>query len=390
MIMSLEKILARVLVCALPLVLLLGCSPSEPGKKTGENSVIKLGAYFPMTGMYAAGGQMTMEGINLAHKLRPQVIGKKVKIALVDNKSDKVESANAVSRLINSEGVIAIIGTYASTNAIAGAEICEKAKIPMIAPSATNPMVTQGKRYIFRACFIDPFQGYVMAKYAAKVLGADSVVIIQDIAADYSVGLASFFKKSFVEFTNNKDSVLEILSYQTGDQDFTAQLTKTKSLNPDVIFMPGYFGDIAIFARQAQEIGIKAPLLAADAAQAPELIEIGGDAVEGMIFSNHYSPESSTEGIGKDFVDAFKKEYNRTPNAFSALGFDVYNMILDVIERAGKVTPESIRQGIANLKDYEAVTGKITIDENGNAKKSAVILQVKNGKFAFLDVVHPD
>jgi len=369
------------------LICLIGCSTSEKTEEISDE--IKFGAYFPMTGAYAAGGQMTMEGIKLANKLRPRVTDKNIRVILVDNKSDKVESANAVSRLINSEKVVAIIGTYASSNAIAGAELCERAGVPMIAPSATNPMVTQGKKYVFRACFIDPFQGEVMAKYAINKLNTKTVVIIQDLAADYSVGLSNFFKKSFVKLTENEDSILETLSYQTGDQDFTAQLTKTKSLNPDCIFIPGYFGDIALFARQAQEVGIKAPLLAADAAQAPELIEIGGSAVEGLIFSNHYAPESSSEGIGKKFVDAFKKEYNSIPNAFSALGFDVYNMIADVIEQSGDPSPEKIKDGIKNLKDYQAVTGKITIDENGNARKSAVILMVKNGKFKYIDVVHP-
>ncbi|MBU1625865.1 ABC transporter substrate-binding protein, partial [bacterium] len=344
---------------------------------------------FPMTGSYAAGGQMCMDGVNMAHKLRPQVLGKDVKVILVDDKSDKVESANAVSRLINAEKVVAVIGEYCSSDSIAGAEICEKAKIPMISPSATNPMVTQGKKYVFRACFIDPFQGKVMAKYAVDTLGAKNVVIIQDIAADYSVGLSSFFKKSFIELTKDDKSILEVLSYQTGDQDYTAQLVKTKSLNPDVIFMPGYFGDIALFARQAKDTGIKAPLLAGDGAQAPELIEIGGEAVEGLIFCTHYAPESSTEGVGKDFVEAYRKEYNKEPDAFSALGFDVYNMVIDVIQNAGEATPENIRNGFANLKDYNAVTGIITIDENGNANKNAVILQVKDGKFAFLDTVKP-
>lgn len=369
----------------LSLILFIACSNSEKAKESSD--VIKLGAFFPMTGSFAAGGEQSMDGINLAHKLRPEVLGKKVNVILVDDKSDKVESANAVSRLINSEKVVAIIGEYCSSDSIAGAEICEKAKIPMISPSATNPMVTQGKKYVFRACFIDPFQGEVMAKYAVNKLGAKNVVIIQDNAADYSVGLSSFFKKSFIELTKDEKSILGVLSYQTGDQDFTAQLTKTKSLNPEAIFMPGYFGDIALFARQAKDVGIKAPLLAGDGAQAPELIQIGGNAVEGLIFSTHYAPESSTEGVGKNFVEAFRKEYNKEPDAVSALGYDVYNMIIDVIQKSGEVTPESIRNGFANLKDYDAVTGKITIDENGNARKNAVILQVKNGKFAFLDVV---
>ena len=374
------------LVAIIPM-LLAGCGKVEvPGEAGGA---IKIGAYFPMTGPYAAGGQMTMEGIELAKKLRNTALGRPVEIVLVDNKSEKVESANAVSRLIESEKVAAVIGTYASSNAIAGAEVCEKAGIPMLAPSATNPLVTEGKSYAFRACFIDPFQGWVMAKYAVEDLGAGKAVIIQDIAADYSVGLAAFFKRAFVEFTGDPDAILKTLSYQTGDQDFTAQLTVTKSRRPDVLFVPGYFGDLALIARQAKELGIEARILAAAAAQAPELIEIGKEAVEGLIFSNHYTPEQSTDEIGKKFLDAYSEAYGKAPNAFAALGYDTYNILLDIMEKEGSADPERIRKGLEELKDYHGVTGVITMDENGDAVKSAVILTVRDGKFEYVTRVNP-
>lgn len=366
----------------------LGCQ-SDQGRGPAGTDVIKIGAYFPMTGPYAAGGQMTMDGINLAHQRRPKVLGRTVQTVLVDNKSDKVESANAVSRLIENEGVVAVIGAYASSNAMAGAEVCEKARIPMISPSATNPLVTAGKMYAFRACFIDPFQGLVMAKYATETLGARTAIVIQDVAADYSVGLASFFKRSFTELTGDPGSILATISYQTGDQDFTAQLTVARSKNADVIFIPGYFGDIALLAKQAKELGIGSHLLAGDAAQAPELIQIGGDAVEGLVFSNHYAPEQSRSGAGKEFVDAFREAYGDVPNAFAALGYDAYNIVLSAIESQGEATPEAIRKGIAALTEYDGVTGVITIDENGDAKKSAVILTVQDGKFTYLDTVTP-
>lgn len=365
-----------------------GCG-SERGERPAEADVVRIGCYFPMTGPYAAGGQMTMDGINLAQNRRPEVLGRRVETVLVDNKSDKVESANAVSRLIENEGVVAVIGAYASSNAMAGAEVCEKAHVPMISPSATNPLVTAGKAYSFRACFIDPFQGLVMATYATETLDAKTAIVIQDVAADYSVGLASFFKRSFAELTGDPHSILATISYQTGDQDFTAQLTVARSKNADVIFIPGYFGDIALLAKQAKELGIRSHLLAGDAAQAPELIQIGGDAVEGLVFSNHYAPERSRSGAGKEFVEAFRAEYDDVPNAFAALGYDAYNMVLTVIESQGESTPEAIRRGLAALTDYDGVTGEITIDENGDARKSAVILAVQDARFVYLDTVTP-
>jgi branched-chain amino acid transport system substrate-binding protein len=259
----------------------------------------------------------------------------------------------------------------------------------MLAASATNPMVTEGKRFSFRACFIDPFQGQVMARYAARDLEARTAVVIQDIAADYSVGLTAFFRRAFVEETGNPDSILKVLNYQTGDKDFTAQLTVTKGLQPDVIFVPGYFNDLALIARQCKELGVTGQLLAADAAQAPELIEIGGEDVEGLVFSNHYTPEQSTDEAGQEFVRLYTKGHQRTPNAFAALGYDTYNMLLDVIEAQGAADPERIRAGLQALRDYHGVTGIITMDENGDARKSAVILTVRDGAFAFVKRVDP-
>jgi branched-chain amino acid transport system substrate-binding protein len=378
----------RTLAVLLPALLLLGaCAAPE---EAADDPRIRIGAYFPMTGPYAAGGQMTMEGIAMARDRRPEALGKPVELVLVDNKSEKVESANAVSRLIESERVVAVLGTYASSNAIAGAEVCEKARVPMLAASATNPLVTEGKAYSFRACFIDPFQGWVVAKYAVEELDAGSAVVLQDIAADYSVGLTAFFRRAFAEFTGDAGAVQKVLNYQTGDQDFTAQLTVAKRLGPDVLFVPGYFGDLALIAKQAKELGIEAQILAADAAQAPELIEIGGEDVEGLVFSNHYTPEQSTDEAGQEFVRLYAERYGKTPNAFAALGYDTYNMLLDVIEASGSADPEAIRAGLQGLKGYHGVTGIISIDENGDAVKSAVMLTVRDGKFEFVQRVDPE
>lgn len=375
----------KLVVWVLALSMLLGLAVSV-GAAEGE---IRIGVYEPMTGSQAAGGQMTWEGITLANELRPTVLGKPVKLILVDNKSDKVESANAVARLIQQEKVSVIIGSYGSSNSMAGGEVAEKAKIPVIGCSPTNPLVTQGKKYYIRVCFIDPFQGEVMAKYAYENLGARKAAIIQDVAQDYSVGLANYFRQAFIKLTGNEKSIVAFTSYQTGDQDFTAQLTYVLSKKPDVIFCPAYYSEAALLAKQSREMGSKVPILGGDTWEAPELIEIGGKAVEGLAFSTHYSAQAATRPVAKKFVEAYRKKYGKEPNTFAALGFDCYNVALDAIEKAGAADPEAINKQLHALKNYEGVTGIITIDENGNARKSAVILQVKNGKFEYLTTVEP-
>lgn len=350
---------------------------------------IKIGVYEPMTGAMAAGGQMTWEGIALAHEMQPTVLGGPIKLILVDNKSDKVESANAVARLVEQEKVVAIIGSYGSSNSIAGGDVAEKAGIPMVTDSATNPLVTQGKKFVFRACFIDPFQGEVMAKYAFHNLKLTKVAILKDVAQDYSVGLANYFKKTFTKLTGDPKSVVAEVAYQTGDQDFTAQLTQVISSKAEALFVPGYFGDAALIAKQLRQLGSKIPILGGDALDAPELMSIGGKAVEGVTISSFYSAEAPANEVAKKFVAAYKSKYGKTPNANAALGFDTYNMVVDAIRRAGSTDPKGIRDALATTKGFIGVTGSITIDENGDATKDAVILRVENGVFRYVTTIHP-
>lgn len=350
---------------------------------------IKIGVYEPMTGAMAAGGQMTWEGIALAHEMQPTVLGRPIKLILVDNKSDKVESANAVARLVEQEKVVAIIGSYGSSNSIAGGDVAEKAGIPMVTDSATNPLVTQGKKFVFRACFIDPFQGEVMAKYAFHNLKLTKVAILKDVAQDYSVGLANYFKKTFTKLTGDPKSVVAEVAYQTGDQDFTAQLTQVISSKAEALFVPGYFGDAALIAKQLRQLGSKIPILGGDALDAPELMSIGGKAVEGVTISSFYSAEAPANEVARKFVAAYKSKYGKTPNANAALGFDTYNMVVDAIRRAGSTDPKAIRDALATTKGFIGVTGSITIDENGDATKDAVILRVENGVFRYVTTIHP-
>lgn len=243
-------------------------------------SAIRIGVFEPLTGAFAAGGQLTLKGIRLANEMYRTVLNQKVELIVLDNKTDKVEAANAVTRLIQVYNVSAIIGSYGSSLAIPGSEVANKMKVPMVGCSPTNPLVTKDKEYVFRVCFIDPFQGRVMAKFAVETLGAKTAFIIQDISSDYSVGLAHYFRNAFIEFTKNSKSVVGVASYQGGDQDFTAQLTLAKSKNPDVLFIPaGSYGDAALIMKQAREMGIKSIFLGGDTWEVPEIIEVGGNAV---------------------------------------------------------------------------------------------------------------
>ncbi|ABV34495.1 MULTISPECIES: ABC transporter substrate-binding protein [Pseudothermotoga] len=351
---------------------------------------IVIGVYEPMTGPYAAGGQMTMEGINLAYEQVKEVLGRKIELVLVDNKSDKVEAANAVARLIEYHKAVAIIGSYGSAVAIPGSEVANKLGVPMVGCSPTNPLVTLGKPFAFRVCFIDPFQGTVMAQFAVEKLGAKTAVVIQDIASDYSVGLSHYFQEAFKKLTKNNKSVLGVISYQTGDQDFTAQLTFANSKNPDVIFIPAAaYGEAALIIKQARELGMKQVFLGGDTWEAPEFLEVGGKSVEGSYFSTHFDTEAVTTPKAAEFIKAFREKYGKDPSAFAALGYDAYMLVIDAIKRANSADPKAIRDALATTKNFEGATGYITLDQNGDAVKDAVIRMVKDGKFVYVATVRP-
>lgn len=228
-----------------------------------------------------------------------------------------------------------------------------------------------------------------MAKYAVEELGVEKVAIIQDVAQDYSVGLAAFFREAFIELTGDAKGIVAFTAYQTGDQDFTAQLASVMSKEPDAIYAPGYFGDGALLARQAREMGYEGYILGADAWEAPELIEIGGSAADGILITSHYHPEAELSPASQPFVELFEEEYGERPSAFAALGYDAYMLVVDAIERAGSTDPKAIRDAMAETTDFEAVTGTITLDENGDAVKDAVILKVEDGEFKYVGTVKP-
>jgi branched-chain amino acid transport system substrate-binding protein len=368
------------------LVLVLACS-SWMGLASAQT--IKIGVFEPMTGPSAAGGEMTVEGIELANEVKPQVLGRDVEIIVVDNKSDKVEAANAVSRLIERDKVVAIIGSYGSSLSMAAGDIVNKAQIPAVGCSPTNPLVTLNNDYYFRVCFIDPFQGTVMANYAVNELGAKTAAVIQDVTQDYSVGLSKYFIDAFRRLTGDPNSIVEISAYNTGDQDFTAQLTNVKNKNPDVIFAPGNHGESALLIRQARDLGIDVPFLGGDTWEAPEFLSIGGEAVEGAVFSTHFTAEAPVTPESDRFLSLYREKFGKEANAFAALGYDAYMVILDVIEKVGSADPQAIRDGLAQVEGFVGATGIISLDENGDAVKSAVINRVEDGKFVYLTTVEP-
>lgn len=348
---------------------------------------IKIGAYLPMTGAVAAYGEMENNGIEIARSMEPEVLGKKIEVILVDTKSDKIEAANAVTLLVEKEKVVGILGEAISGNTMAGNPISEAAKIPSVSPTATNPLVNQGKKYAFRACFIDPFQGEVAARFAKDHLKAKTAAVIIDIAQDYCVGLGNFFVKEFVK---NGGKIVSTTYIQTGDQDFSAQLSAVQAAKPDIIYAPNYYTEDALMAKQARDLGIKAPILTGDGAQADALIEIGGAAVEGMYFTGHFHKDAATTERAKEYIKLFEKRFNKEADAFGALGADAYFLLVDAIKRAGSTDGTKVRDALQSTKDFKGVSGVITMGPDGNPIKSMVINKVQDGKFVYVTTVNPE
>ncbi|MDR0382752.1 MAG: ABC transporter substrate-binding protein [Spirochaetaceae bacterium] len=363
-----------------------GCSKKDSGK-------IKIGVFEPLTGANAGGGAIELEGIKLANKLFPSVTidGKTypVELVVVDNKSDKVEAANAVQRLITNDKVNIILGSWGSSLAIAGGEVAKEEGIPVIGISCTNPLVTSGNDWYFRVCFIDPFQGTVMANYAYNDVGARTAVIVREISNDYSVGLAKYFADKFIELTGNTNAILTTIDYNSGDQDFSAQLTQVKSLNPDIIFAPGNFTESALVLLQARGLGIETPFIGGDTWETGEFIDVGSEGVEGAVFSSFYDASVAANAIAQRFIEEYENEYQRIPAAVTALGYDGYLLALDAMERAGSTDPQAVRDALAATDGFEGVTGVVSLDANGDATKPAFIKEVRGGEFVFRTIVLP-
>lgn len=358
------------------------------GTAAGENAII-VGEFASLTGKEATFGQSSHKGTMLAVEeinAAGGVNGRKLVHKFEDNQSKAGESATVVKKLIARDGAVAILGEVASGRSLEGADVCQANKVPMISPSSTNPSVTEKGDYIFRICFIDPFQGTVMARFARNTLKATKVAVLTDVAQAYSDGLARYFKE---QFTKDGGTIVADQKFSSGDKDFKAQLTSVRGANPEAIFVPCYYTEAALITRQARDLGITIPIFGGDGWEAPELLQIGGKAMENTYYSTHYSPEATDEAV-VTFVKKFKGRFgNETPDAMAALGYDSVYFLADAIKRAGGTDKQKLRDALAATKEFVGVTGKTSMDANRNATKPAVIVQVKDGQFKYLETIAP-
>jgi len=396
---------------ALSVALLLGTSLLVAGCGGGaQKDELVVGVYGSLTGGDATFGQSTKSGVELAladltASQKGQIGGLPVRLVVEDDQGKAEEAATVVQKLVNQDQVIAVIGEVASSRSIAAAPICQTAGTPMISPSSTNPKVTEVGDFISRMCFIDPFQGTVMAKFARQNLGVSKVAILKDVKSDYSVGLSQFFTEAF---TAQGGTITVEQAYTAGDQDFSAQLTAIKATNPEAIFVPGYYTEVGLIARKARELGLTCPLLGGDGWESEQLIQIGGDAMNGSYYSNHFAADNPDPAL-KSFLAAYKAKFNAEPDAIGGLAYDAAKVLFACLEKLAtedaktfaalgsskKGSPErkaaqaKLRDLINATKAFPGVTGSITLDDKRNANKPAMVLEIKGGKKVFNTAINP-
>lgn len=385
---KMQRTLCILCAIALAAVLLTGCAGQQ-------DDVIKLGANLEMTGNNATFGQSAANGTKLAIKevnAKGGLLGKQLTLVIADNKSEAAEAANAMQKLITQDKVVAVIAPIASSSVIAGSQVNIDNKVLAISPTASNPKVTvdpdSGKvrEYLFRAAFIDPFQGAVMANFANTSLHAKTAALYIENSSDYAKGLGRFFKETFLK---NGGTIVAEEAYLAKDTDFKATLTKIKANQPDVVFVPGYYQEVGMVIKQAREMGLTVPILGGDGWDSAKLPEIAGAAaLNNTFFANHYSPDDNSPAIAT-FVESYKKEYGQTPDAFAALAYDAAMMVMEAMKRANTADPVKIKDELAKTKDYAAVSGVITLNETHDAVKSAVIIEMKDGKQTFKEKINP-
>ncbi len=365
-----------------------GTGSASGGSATAQADTILIGEVGSLTGSEATFGISARDGVELAVKEANEaggIKGRKIVVRVYDDQGKPEEAANAVTRLISQDRAKMIIGETASSNSLAMAPKCQSAQVPMITPTSTNPKVTAVGDYIFRVCFIDSFQGLVMARFAKENLKLSRGAVLKDIKSAYSLGLTEVFTRKFTEMGGK---IVDTQSYSKGDSDFRAQLTAIKSQKPEAIYIPGYYTDVGIIARQAREIGIKAPLLGSDGWDSEKLFELGGSAILGSYFSNHYSPDDPSPRV-KRFLATYKAAYGTIPDSVAALGYDAANVAIHAMKQAPDLTGPALRRALAQTRDFPGVGGNITLDENRNPRKPAVVLQVENGKTKYITTIPP-
>jgi branched-chain amino acid transport system substrate-binding protein len=361
--------------------------PASGGTPAGSDTLL-LGEVVSITGSQATFGVSTRNGVEMALEeinAAGGVNGKKVAVRVLDDQSKPEEAAQAVTRLVTQDKVLVILGDVASSNSLAMAEKSQAAGVPMITPSSTNPTVTQKGDFIFRVCFIDPFQGLVMAKFARENLKLDKVAILQDTKSAYSIGLTEVFTENFKKMGG---SVVATESYSQGDTDFRAQLNSIKKTKPQAVYVPGYYNDVGIIGRQAREVSLTVPLMGGDGWDSEKLFELAGSALDGSYFSNHYSPSNPDPQV-REFIAKYKAKYGSVPDALAALGYDAARVAVDALKRSKDLSGPSVRDAIAQTQNFKGVAGTISLDKDRNAVKSAAILKVANGTTEFVTTINP-
>lgn len=384
-----KKLVAAAMSTLLMAGVLAGCG----GGAKEEANVIKLGGNFELTGSVANYGNQAVNGIKLAIKQANAaggIMGKQITLVLADNKSEAAEATNAATKLITQDKVVAIFGPATSSNTLATVQVSQDNKVPVLTPTGTNEKITvdNGKTrpYAFRSCFIDPLQGTIMANFASNTLKAKTAVIYIDNSSDYSKGLAQSFETLF---TQNGGQVLGKEAFLQKDQDFKSTLTKIKALNPDVVFLPAYYEEVGKILKQAREMGMNMPFLGTDGWDDAKVVEIAGAApLNNSFFSSHFSSQDTDPHVVK-FIADYKQEYGQDPSVFSALGYDAGLLMIDAIKRANSTDPVKIREALEQTKNLQLSTGLVTIDANHNPIKSAVVIEMKDGKQVFKEKVTP-
>jgi branched-chain amino acid transport system substrate-binding protein len=378
----------RILSMCLPLCLMsvLGC-----GTGGGNANEIVVGHYASLTGGQATFGRSSDEGVVMAVdeiNAAGGVQGKKIRLITYDDKGDAREVGVAVTRLINKDGAVAVLGEVASSLSLAAAPICQDNQTPMVSTSSTNPKVTQVGDMIFRVCYIDPFQGWACAKFARESdrLKAQTAAILYDQVSAYSVGLQEEFAKSF---TKMGGQIVATKAYSEGDQDFSPQLTAIQSSQADIVFIPGYYTDVGNIAIQARRLGLDKPLLGGDGWDSEKLGEVARDAVEGCFFSNHYSHEDP-KPVVQEFLRKYQEKHHKIPDALAPLGYDAARILAQAMERAKSLSGPDIAAELAKTKDFNGVTGMISMDAQRNANKPIAILELNNGMPHLVETIKPE
>ena len=352
-------------------------------------STIPIGFYGSLTGTTATFGQSGQNGAVLAVEeanTAGGLLGKKLSLISEDDRAEPAEAASAVTKLISQDHVVALIGEAASSRTLAAAPIAQAARVPMITPTSTNPKVTEVGNYVFRACFTDDFQGRILARFARENLRAATAAILLDVKNDYSIGLADAFRR---EFTSLGGRIVAEQRYAEGDGDFSPQLTQIRPTGPDVLFVPGYYGEAGLIARQKKTLGVGGTLLGGDGWDSPRLVEIGGEAIDGAYFGNHYSSDDPDPDVAR-FVSAYKGRFGLVPDSIAALSYDSARLLFDAMRRAGSTDGPRVAAQLSSTRSFRGVGGTLSMDAHRNPVKSVVILRVVGGRYAFAQRIEPE